>query len=59
MSEEAITDHSQPKAVFVLVGPEAKEHVATFVQTAEALHRHCLMLYEGTSMPKSESTWTG
>jgi hypothetical protein len=40
-------------------GPEAKSHAETFVQTAEALHRHCLTLYEGTSMPRSESTFTG
>ena len=41
------------------VGPEAKGHAETFVQTAEALHRHCLTLFEGTSMPRSESTFTG
>jgi hypothetical protein len=39
--------------------PQAKGHADTFVMTAEALHRHCLTLFDGTSMPRSDSTFTG
>jgi hypothetical protein len=40
-------------------GPEAKDHVDTFVQVAEAFNNNVLTLYAGTNMPRSDSTFTG
>lgn len=48
-----------PRRYACTAGPEAKGHADTFVQTAEALHQHVLTLYDGTNMPRSDSTFVG
>jgi hypothetical protein len=43
----------------LLADKEAKDRSLQFVATAEILSGSVLALYEGTAMPKSDSTFTG